>query len=75
MPNSDTFLSRTVGARAAGTATGLEKEGLTMPPPSTPFTEARTVENPILATHPGIPVEAIESGNVWDFAGVKGRLL
>ncbi len=43
-----------------------------MPPPSTPFTEACPVENPILATYSGTTVEAIEPGNVWDFAGVKG---
>lgn len=43
---------------------------LTMPPSSTPFTQAYTVGNPILATYPGSTVEVIEPGNVWDFAGV-----
>jgi hypothetical protein len=46
-----------------------------MPPSSTPFTQAYTVGNPILATYPGSTVEVIEPGNVWDFAGVKGENL
>ncbi len=41
-----------------------------MPPPSTPFTQACNVGNPIPAKYSGSTVEAIEPGNVWDFAGV-----
>lgn len=43
-----------------------------MPPPSTPFTQACTVGNPIPATYSGSTVEAIEPGSGEDFAGVNG---
>jgi hypothetical protein len=62
MPNSDTFLSRTIA----------DGHGWNRAEAAMSFTHARTVGNPIPAEDSGNTVEAIKPGNIRDFAGVKG---